>query len=541
MIKYVGNAASGGLSVGKIKVINRRITGFKRVVLATHREKALYEAAVILAKDELHRLMMGSDGEHRDILNFQLVMLDDFGLNRMIQEHIAADNGAARSVEMAMEEYCQRLKNIGDEYLMRRTGDIRDVLGRLVDILDGRSRERFKLTEPAVIVADEILPSDLASIDRKYALGFITAGGSYQSHANIIARTMGIPSVCGVDSEILNPLNNGRQVCMDGYSGEVFVNPNDGTLALFNHRILQEKRAKLSLMALKEKKIVLSDGDQVEIFANCNDPQDISMAVNNGAAGIGLVRSEILFMKQSLPTFDSQLEFYRRCIQAADGKPITIRTFDVGADKPAGNVSVDKEPNPALGVRGVRLQYIHRELFETQIKALYIAADTERPINVMIPMISLEKDVKDYLDMAFGVRDRLMSDGIIKTDGITWGIMIETPAAALISDVLAKYVSFFSIGTNDLTQYTLAADRVNVGAAPYYDPMHPAVLKLMEITVENARKAGIKVSVCGESAADVACAKAYIDMGIRCLSMAQNAMIPIKRHLTEEGEKKAVR
>ena len=534
MIKYIGSSASGGLAVGKIKVINRRITGFKRVVLATHREKALFEAALILAKDELRRLMQPGDRQQQDILNFQLVMLDDNGLKTLIDSHISAGNGAAKSVEMAMEDYCNRLKSIGDGYLSERTSDIRDVLGRVVDILDGHSRERFVLTEPSIIVADEILPSDLASIDRQYAMGFITVGGSYQSHANIIARTMGIPSVCSMDSEILNPLNNGRAVCLDGYSGEVYISPNEGTVALFNHRIKQEQRAKLSLMALKETEIFMPDGEKLEIWANCNDPKDITLAINNGAKGIGLVRSEILFMKSNRPTFDSQLEFYSQCIEAARGYPVTIRTFDIGADKPVGDISSEKEPNPALGLRGIRLQYRHRELFATQAKALYIAADRCGPLNVMLPMVSVEKDVTDYMEMAREVKQQLLEAGTIKEDKITWGVMIETPSAALISDRLAQLVDFFSIGTNDLTQYTLAADRINVETAAYYDPLHPSVMKLIEITADNARKAGIKVSVCGESAADAVCAKAYAQLGVRCLSMAQNAMIPVKQQLLEE-------
>lgn len=534
MIKYIGNSASGGLAVGKIKVINRRITGFKRVVLATHREKALFEAALILAKDELRRLMQTGERTQQDILNFQLVMLDDIGLKEMIQSHIAGGSGAAKSVEIAMEEYCNRLKAIDDGYLSERTSDIRDVLGRVVDILDGRSRERFVLSEPSVIVADEILPSDLASIDRQYAMGFITVGGSYQSHANIIARTMGIPSVCGMDSEILNPLNNGRTVCLDGYSGEVYISPNEGTVALFNHRMKQEQRAKLSLMTLKEKEITLPDGETVEIWANCNDPKDITLAINNGAKGIGLVRSEILFMKSDRPTFDSQLDFYSQCIQAANGRPVTIRAFDIGADKPVGNISSEKEPNPALGLRGIRLQYRHRDLFEQQAKALFMAADRCGPINVMLPMVTVEKDLTDYLKMVQELKKQLLESGEIKEDKITWGVMIETPSAALVSDRLAQHVSFFSIGTNDLTQYTLAADRLNVETAAYYDPLHPSVLKLIEITVNNAKAAGVKVSVCGESAADAACAKAYAELGVRCLSMAQNAMIPVKQRLLEE-------
>lgn len=535
MVRHIGSPASGGLAVGKIKVINRRIRGFKRVVLATHREKALYEAAVILAKDEIRRLMQSDEGENKDILNFQLVMLDDNGLNRMILSNIESDMGGARAVEAAMEEYCTRLKKVGDGYLSRRTSDIRDVLGRVVDILDGRSRERFVLTEPSIIVADEIMPSDLATIDRQFALGFVTVGGSYQSHANIIARTMGIPSVIGLDSEVLNPLNNGKIACMDGYSGEVFISPAEGTYAMFKHRIRLERRAKVSEQEIKNHRIKVF-GEDLSIYANCNDPVDIRKAVAEGVDGIGLVRSEILFMKEEYPTYERQLDFYTECIKAAGGKPITIRTFDIGADKPVKGVSPEKEPNPALGKRGIRLQDDFAELFTWQIKALYVAADRAGKVNVMLPMVTTVRDVTDFLEKAEKIKNDLLESGEISADKIKWGIMIETPAAALISDELAKYVSFFSIGTNDLTQYTMAADRMNVAVADYYQTTNPAVLKLMEITVANAKKRQISVSVCGEAAADTESAKMYVHIGIRNLSMAPNAVLSVKSRLMEEFE-----
>ncbi|MEG1782949.1 MAG: putative PEP-binding protein, partial [Oscillospiraceae bacterium] len=338
---------------------------------------------------------------------------------------------------------------------------------------------------------------------------------------------------CGMNSEILNPLNSGKIIALDGYSGEVFISPNEATIALFNHKMHLEQRAKLSLIAIKEQAVLASNGEQVQIFANCNDPSDITLALNNGADGVGLVRSEILFMKTQEPTEQVQYEFYSQCVQAAKGKPVTIRTFDIGADKQVGEISLDKEPNPALGLRGIRLMYRHRDLFATQLRALYKAANDNGEINVMLPMVCIEKDVVDYLNMAEQVKKELYNSGEITLDKIKWGIMIETPAAALISDVLANYVDFFSIGTNDLTQYTLAADRLNLDTSPYYDPLHPSVLKLMEITLQNAVAKGIKVSVCGESASDAICAKTYVEMGIRCLSMAQNAMIPIKQHLID--------
>ena len=535
MVKYVGTPASGGLSVAKIKVVNRRIAGFKRVVLTPHRERALYNAALILAKDELREIMEHTSNAHRDILNFQILMLDDEGLNRIILEKIEAQAGAARAVEIAMEEYCAKLKAINDGYLSERTSDIRDALTRVIDILDGRKRERFVLTEPVVVVADEILPSDLAAMDRKFAMGFVTVGGSYQTHANIIARTMGIPSVCCVDSEVLNPLNDGKTVAVDGYTGEVFLAPDETTVKAFERKMTLEKQDGEQAQKIKDKTVVAPDGTKVEIFANCNDPKDIKLAINNGAAGIGLVRSEILFMSSTYDlSLASQIRFYTECIRAAGDKEIIIRTFDIGADKPLERLELPKEPNPALGMRGVRLMYTQQEIFETQIEALFVAADRCGHLNAMIPMVSVVSDVTDYMTMVERVKERLLKEGIIATDKINWGIMIETPSAALISDELAKYVNFFSIGTNDLTQYVLAADRINTNAARYYDPVHPAVVKLVEMTVEAAKKWGIKVSVCGESAADFESAKIYIDKGVRCLSMAQNAMLAIKQRLINE-------
>lgn len=535
MVKYVGTPASGGLTIAKIKIVNRRIAGFKRVVLAPHRERALYNAAIILAKDELTEIIRHASNKHRDILNFQVLMLADEGLHQLVFTKIEEQLGAARAVELAMEEYCAKLKAINDGYLSERTSDIRDALTRVIDILDGRKRERFTLTEPCIIVSDEILPSDLASIDRKFSQAFVTVDGSYQNHANIIARTMGIPSVCGVDSEILNPLNDGRTVAVDGYTGEVFLMPDDATVVEFERRMKLETMDSIRAEQIKKQKIVAPDGKEVEIYANCNDPKDIRLAINNGACGIGLVRSEILFMSTTYDlTLASQIRFYSECIRAAQGREITIRTFDIGADKPLDRLELEKEPNPALGMRGVRLMYTQQEIFETQIEALLVAADRCGKINVMIPMVSLASDVTDHMAMVEKVRERLLGDGIIATDKINWGIMVETPAAALISDELAKYVNFFSIGTNDLTQYVLAADRINTNAARYYDPVHPSVVKLVEMTAQAAQKWDIKVSICGESAADFESAKIYIEKGVHCLSMAQNAMLPIKQRLLEE-------
>ena len=357
-----------------------------------------------------------------------------------------------------------------------------------------------------------------------------------------------------------DPTNEGRALLLLEANGYIKLDPNAGVTATAKDIVENPLNIQFKEVEAAMVPNVLADVDYAIInnnfaldaglnpvknslliesaespYANCNDPKDIALAINNGAQGIGLVRSEILFMSTTYDlSLASQIRFYTECIRAAKGHPITIRTFDIGADKPLESIQLEKEPNPALGMRGVRLMYTQPQIFKTQIEALLVAADRCGRVNVMIPMVAVESDITDYFEMVEEVKAQLLEKEIISRDNICWGIMIETPSAALISDQLAKYVNFFSIGTNDLTQYVLAADRINTNAAKYYNPAHPAVVKLVELTVNNARRYDIKVSVCGESAADFESAKVYIEKGVRCLSMAQNAMHTIKERLTDE-------
>ncbi len=536
MNRYTGIAASTGIVIGEINVINRINSSYKRVTLPPHREKKLFESALTIAKDEVKNLIDASEGEQKDILMFQFLLLSDDGLLNAIYEKIELEYGAAHSVEISMEEYCQKIKEIGDDYFIHRTYDIRDVLGRVVNILDGTKRDRFILDKPCVIVTDDILPSDLASIEREKAKGFVTVGGAYQSHSNIIARTMEIPSVFGVNSDILNPSNNGKTIVLDASNGEIIINPTESVLALYRHKLKQQEKNKNSLF---KEKIISPYGEEVKLYANCDDPFDIQKSISSAfAQGIGLVRSEILFFKESLPSFKDQITFYENCITASEDKPIYIRTFDIGADKTAHGISLDKEPNPALGMRGVRLKKLFPDLFTNQIRALYIAANNTKKINVMLPMVTTEHDVIDYLDTAKEVLNKLLMEGLVNKDNIDWGIMIEVPSAALISDKLAKHVKFFSIGTNDLTQYTTASDRINHSVVGYYDFMNEGVLKLVEMVINNAKRYNIPVSICGESAAIFEIADKYVSMGITSLSMAQGSITPLRQKLWEKYHKK---
>ncbi len=374
MNRYSGIAASTGIVIGEINVINRTSSSYKRVTLPPHREKKLFDSALEIAKNEIKDLIDNTSSDHKDILMFQFLLLSDEGLLNSVYDKIDMDYGAAHSVEVSMEEYCQQIKDIGDDYFIHRTYDIRDVLGRIVNILDGTKRDKFNLEKPCIIITDDILPSDLAHVQRDKAQGFVTVGGAYQSHSNIIARTMEIPSIFGVSSDILNPIYNGKTVVLDASTGEVIINPTASILALYRHKL---KQLEANPNGLFSEKIISKSGKAVNLYANCDDPFDIQKSIaNSSAEGIGLVRSEILFFKETSPSFKDQITFYENCIKASEDKPICIRTFDIGADKTATGINLSKEPNPALGMRGIRLKKLFPDLFLSQIRALYIAAIT---------------------------------------------------------------------------------------------------------------------------------------------------------------------
>ena len=531
MRKLTGIAAAPGLAVGEVRMIPRRPAGITRSVQAPHQEKALYEAARILAKDELAAISERAQEADQDIFVFQQVMLDDAGLNRAVMEEIDSGAAAADAVERAGEVYAQRLREVEDAYISQRAADVYDVCRRVADILDGRPRERLYLTRPAIVLADEILPSDLITIDRELILGFVTGEGSAQGHAAIIARTMGIPAIVNAGPETLQ-VPEGALAALDGAAGEVYIAPDEATKARFLHRMGLARRRSLSLEKLKKLPCITRDGVQIQLMANCSSARDIALAMEAGAEGVGLLRSEFLFMSGQLPDEEAQYHFYADCLREAAGKPVTIRTFDIGADKEVAGISMEKEQNPALGLRGLRLSLEKAQLFDSQLAALLRAACCGR-LKVMFPMVTGPEDFDLAMEAVGRARTRLEQQGVPYSDEVEWGVMIETPAAALQAEELAVRAAFFSIGTNDLTQYTLAADRVNPGVAKYYDPSSPAVLRLMDMTLAGARKYGRSVSVCGESAALPDMALRYARMGLRTLSMAATALLPVKDRVME--------
>lgn len=533
MLHITGTAASAGLAVGTIKRIHRASTGLTRVVLDFPREKALFEAAVLLAKDELAELEQRASAQDKDIFLFQRVMLDDQGLLKEIDQAITDGLGGAAAVEKAAAIYSQRMRSIDNEYLRERASDILDACQRVVNILDGRPRDILKLEQPAIIASDEIYPSDLVSVEKGLILGIVTSEGSSQGHAAIISRTMGIPAIVQAGENFLQ-LCDGQTAALDGFSGELFLNPDEPTKARFLHRMRLKERQEHKLENLKKARCITPTGQEVNLMANCSCPEDIELAMSKGADGVGLLRSEFMLMAGKMPTEQEQYEFYVSCLKAANGKPVTVRTFDIGADKEVEGIS-HIEDNPALGLRGIRLCLARKDLLETQLSALLRAAK-HGTLKIMFPMIATAEELKLALEVVEQVKSQLRQKNIPFVENVPIGTMIETPAAALLSEQLAPLCSFFSIGTNDLTQYAHAADRVNPLVADYYPSFSLAVNTLIEMAVHAAQKNGISVSVCGESAANPSLAQHYVSMGIHTLSMAAVSLLEVKEFLMEEPE-----
>ena len=531
MQEIKGIGASNGFALGPVRVINRHYSAQGRVLHPPEQEHELLFAAVALAQQEIEALGRRAAERDRDIFTFQVEILNDAGLLSEIRQYISAGTGAAAAVERAAALYITQMRNITDEYLAGRAGDIQDACRRVVDILDDRPRERLVIEEPCVLVADELLPSDLVSVDHEKLLAIVTASGSTQSHASIIARTFGIPGIVLAGPKVLLA-SDGMLCAVNGRAGTAVLDPDEATRARYAHRIHLARRRSLSLERLRDTPCISRDGVRISLLANCSGPADIARAFELGADGIGLLRSEFLFLDGGQPGEAEQTTFYCDCIRAAGGRPITIRTLDIGADKEVAGLTLD-EPNPALGLRGLRFSLARTDLFRTQLMAL-LKAGLCGPLKVMFPMISSPDDLTRALAEVQAAQQMLTQRGEDFSNKVEFGIMVETPAAALMADELAAQSAFFSIGTNDLTQYTHAVDRVNPAVEPYYTPASPAMLRLLRMIADAARIAGIEVSVCGESAADPDSALLYARAGIRRLSMAAPAIAEVKERLLDE-------
>ena len=414
-----------------------------------------------------------------------------------------------------------------DTYMQARAADVKDVSRRLLDILAGNVAGGIASDEPVVLAADDLAPSETVQLDKSKILGFITAGGSGSSHTAILARTMGIPAIVGVGGA-LKPEYAGRQVILDGATGNVVIDPDDMTLDKLMKKREEQLRLQRLLETLKGQPNVTKDGKSIRIYCNIGSPEDVHAVQVNDGGGIGLFRSEFLYLNcEDYPTEDQQFQAYKQVLADMDGKEVIIRTLDIGADKQIGYFNLPQEENPAMGWRAVRMCLDHRDMFRTQLRAL-LRASAFGKLRIMFPMVTNIWEVREAKRMCEEVKRDLKQEGIPYGEDVEIGIMIETPAAVILSDRLAKEVDFFSVGTNDLTQYTLACDRQNNDLGRFFDPHHPAVLRMLKMVADNAHKNGIWVGICGELGADLTLTETFLAIGIDELSVSPRAVLPLR-------------
>lgn len=533
MQMYQGATASPGLVMGPVRRLQHSGPGLERVVQTPGREQALLNAAVVLAKDELRLLEEAAVGTDKDIFLFQQVMLDDPGLNREIASYIAAGAGAAPAVERAAQLYAGRIEAADDDYIRQRAMDVLDACRRVVNILDGRPRTPLRLETPSILVSEYIYPSDIVSIGRGMLLGVACAEGSEQSHASIIARTMGIPAVVQLGAGFLSQ-NCAAGAVLDADNGRLILEPDEAVRKDAQRRIVGASILKKRLAALGAAgPCRTKDGAHVALMASCSGPEDVELAMQAGAEGVGLLRSEFSIMAGRIPSEEEQYYFYLSCLQAAGGKPVTVRTFDIGADKSVPGLTEDS-PNPALGMRGLRMSLAHPQMFEEQLCAL-LRAGARGPLRVAIPMVSCPEDWQRAMHHVEKARRTLRRRGVVFNEEMEFGCMVETPSAALLAgDILAAGCRFLVVGTNDLVQYTYAADRLDGRFSDFFSARSPAVHRLVGMVLDAAAGTGAPVCICGVHAGSPNQVVRYARQGVRCFSTEAASLLQVKARLLEE-------
>ena len=520
-----GLGVSPGIGIGNAFIIDKSSINInKSHIDDVEKEIDRLKAAFDTAKDQLNELYNRSIEElgekEAQIFKSHEMMLEDDTFISEVEDRISDEKVVA---EFALNEvskiYIKMFQSIEDEYLRERAEDIRDVMNRVIRILMGISGLDFsKMEENSIIVAKDLTPSDTAQIDRKKVAAMITEVGGKTSHAAIIARIMGIPTVVGLD-EITDKIKNGDLVICDGKTGKVLINPSEKQLFYYSQKKTIEDEINQDLRKQIGVPTVTKDGFQVSLAANIGTPNDVEMALENDAEGIGLFRSEFIFMNRDhQPTEDEQFEQYREVLAKMGQKPVIIRTLDIGGDKNVPYIDIPKEMNPFLGYRAIRLCLGNVDVFRTQLRAI-LRASVYGNVKVMFPMISTMRELKDAKKILQQAKDELKNEGLSYKDDIEIGIMIEIPSAAIISDLLAREVDFFSIGTNDLIQYTMAVDRMNSKLSHLYSQYHPALLRLIKGIIDNAHAAGIWVGMCGEAAGDPKLIPVFVGMGLDEFSM----------------------
>ena len=537
MNKYTGKSVFGGIAIGKIMVYEKGEHQVKRVkVTDAEAEKNRYYEAVERAfkqLGELHDKALREVGEaNAAIFEIHQMMLEDDDYKESV-EHIIESQmvNAEYAIAQTGDNFSQMFAAMDDEYMRGRAADVKDITERLLGILSGNTGSGVDVDEPVIMVAEDLAPSETVQMDKSKILSFVTQKGSVNSHTAILARTMGIPALIGSDIVIDESLN-GKFGVVDGTNGVVYIEPDEATLSAMQEEQRKDNEKKALLQELKGKEDVTLDGKKIKLYSNIGNIKDLANVIANDAAGIGLFRSEFIYLESdTFPTEEEQFNIYRTVAESMAGKPVIIRTLDIGADKQCDYFGLDKEDNPALGLRAIRICLTRPEIFKTQLRALY-RASAYGNISIMYPMIISEQEVDKIKVIENEVKAELTEQGI-EFGNPKSGIMIETPAAVIMSRQLAKKVDFFSIGTNDLTQYTLAIDRQNTKLDDFYDAHHPAILAMIRMVVENAHAEGIWAGICGELGADTTLTEEFLKMGVDELSVSAGKVLAVRKVIRE--------
>ena len=534
MKSYQGKGVYGAIAIGKISLLNKPEAAVKRVrVDDTDGEKSRFEQAKASTLSQLQEIYDKAFKEVGDanasIFEIHQMMLDDEDYNESINNIIETQSvNAEYAVAVTADNFAEMFSSMNDAYMKARAADVRDISNRIISNLTGETSKGNFSDEKVIICASDMAPSETVSLDKDRVLAFVTAHGSSNSHTAILARNMNIPAVIGAGDNFLNDIQDGCKAIVDGFTGEIFVEPDDGTCKKYLEKQRADEEKRRLLQELRGKENITLDGRKINIYANIGSVGDIGKVLANDAGGIGLFRSEFLYLENSdFPTEEQQFTAYKKVLESMAGKKVIIRTLDIGADKRCDYFNLKKEENPALGYRAIRICLTRPDIFRTQLRALY-RASVYGSLGIMFPMITNVSEVEKILGICDAVKSELKAEGIEYSEKTELGIMIETPAAAVISDKLAPMVDFFSVGTNDLIQYTLACDRQNPDIEQFVDNHHEAVLRLIEMSTENAHRHGAWIGICGELGADTDLTERFLRMGIDELSVSPSFVLKVR-------------
>lgn len=534
---YQGKSVFGGIAIGRISVHKKDEQQVKRVRIEDSEQEILrYRQAKQTAMEQLQGLYQKALKEvgeaNAAIFEIHQMMLEDDDYNESVENIIRMQQvNAEYAVASTGDNFAQMFSAMDDDYMRARSADVKDISERVLSVLGGRATGIAASGEPVIIVADDLAPSETVQLNKDLVLSFVTVHGSVNSHTAILARTMSIPALIGTAIPLTDDID-GKVGIVDGKNGCIYVDPDEDTLGRMQQLKLEEQEKKELLQTLKGRENITIDGKKIMLYANIGNSKDLAAVLQNDAGGIGLFRSEFIYLERdTFPTEEEQFQIYRTVAETMAGKPVIIRTLDIGADKKCDYFEMEPEENPAMGCRAIRICLTRPEIFKTQLRALFRASAFGN-ISIMYPMIISVDELRKIKTIVAEIRQELTEQGVTFGEP-KQGNMIETPAAVMMSEELAKEVDFFSIGTNDLTQYTLAIDRQNPKLDAFYDPHHPAVLRMIQMVVENAHKAGIWAGICGELGADTTLTRRFLAMGVDELSMSPGSILPVRKIILE--------